>query len=573
MIEVTAAALPYQQPGIVGILVFSSLFLLLNIIGHVLDRLLFCGLIGQIFLGVAFGTPGTKWLDTNSEAVIVQLGYLGLILLVYEGGLSTSYQSLKSNLPLSTAVALTGIILPIALSFSLQALAGASSLQSFAAGAALCSTSLGTTLTVLTTSGLTNTRLGVILSSAAILDDVVGLVMVQIISNLGGSATSFSAITVIRPVFVSLAFVVFLPLLCCYAVAPLTLWLNTQRQKNSPLVVERVLCSEQTVFLIHTAVLLLAVTGASFAGTSNLFAAYLAGASISWWDSELPHSWFKDVREDIGAYPSVRLESAQSCVQNLHGSETHAIEHHTNPIVQPPYNKEQDSTPEATSTPSSTRSGALIYEKYYAQPVHRILKPLFFASIGFSIPITRLFSARIVWRGIVYAILMATAKLACGLWLVRLPPRFRVLETLHRAHPRISPCHTNTASAPPLPGFLAPIPPPSPALHSPAASSIPSRSPNPPPHDPPNPLQPPLSISIYPPAILGSAMVARGEIGLLVSSLAASRGVFSSADATAAPADELFLVVTWAVVLCTVVGPLGVGALVRGWRRGGGGKG
>jgi len=111
-------------------------------------------------------------------------------------GLSTSFSSLNANLALSIAVAITGIGLPIALSFMSQELAGASSLQAFSAGAALCSTSLGTTFIILGTSGLTNTRLGTVLTTAAILDDVVCLIMVQVISNLGTSAISFNSITI-----------------------------------------------------------------------------------------------------------------------------------------------------------------------------------------------------------------------------------------------------------------------------------------------------------------------------------------------------------------------------------------
>lgn len=53
---------------------------------------------------------------------------------------------------------MTGNCLPIALFSSLLALAHAKPLQAFPAGAALCCTSLGTTFTVLSTSGLTTTR-------------------------------------------------------------------------------------------------------------------------------------------------------------------------------------------------------------------------------------------------------------------------------------------------------------------------------------------------------------------------------------------------------------------------------
>ena len=77
--------LPYHEPDIITILILSTFLLVINIVNHIFDNLLFCGLIGQIFIGVAWGTPGGKLFDAEVELVVVQLGYLGLILLVYEG--------------------------------------------------------------------------------------------------------------------------------------------------------------------------------------------------------------------------------------------------------------------------------------------------------------------------------------------------------------------------------------------------------------------------------------------------------------------------------------------------------
>lgn len=81
----TAASLPYHEPGIVTILVQTSFLLLLNVANAALDRVLYCGLLGQVLIGIAWGTPGAKWLSASVEETYVQLGYLGLILLVYEG--------------------------------------------------------------------------------------------------------------------------------------------------------------------------------------------------------------------------------------------------------------------------------------------------------------------------------------------------------------------------------------------------------------------------------------------------------------------------------------------------------
>lgn len=81
----SAAALSYRESDIVTVLILPSFLLLENVINWLFDRLLFCGLIGQIAIGVAWGTPGAKWLSEGIENAIMQLGYLGLILLVYEG--------------------------------------------------------------------------------------------------------------------------------------------------------------------------------------------------------------------------------------------------------------------------------------------------------------------------------------------------------------------------------------------------------------------------------------------------------------------------------------------------------
>jgi len=78
-------ALPYQEPGITALLTLSSFLYLLNVINHLLDRWIYCGLLGQIFIGVAWGMPGAQWISKAVQGVFTQLGSLGLVLLVYEG--------------------------------------------------------------------------------------------------------------------------------------------------------------------------------------------------------------------------------------------------------------------------------------------------------------------------------------------------------------------------------------------------------------------------------------------------------------------------------------------------------
>lgn len=190
--------------------------------------------------------------------------------------------------------------------------------------------------------------MGVVLSTAAMLDDVVGLVMVQVISNLGNATSQgFRAVTVIRPVLVSLAFAILTPVCTYVTVRPVTIWLNGWRGRHPGSRSANLIRSQPFVVTTHTTFLVAMVAGSSYAGTSNLFAAYLAGATISWWDTELPH-------------PSQQASSPP----DKHGVDTNASKGST-----------------AISEPAvEGTNGIEVFETYYGQALARIFKPFFFVS-------------------------------------------------------------------------------------------------------------------------------------------------------------------------------------------------
>jgi hypothetical protein len=294
--------------------------------------------------------------------------------------LSTSFSALKANFLFCVLVAITGIAAPIGISFVLLRLVQATPLQAFAAGAALCSTSLGTTFTILSTTGLTKTRLGVVLSGAAMMDDVVGLVMVQVIANLGGkssASSSFSAVTVIRPVFVSIGFAVGLLTVCWIVVGP---FLKKIVPATTPL--PPVLKSFNVAFLVHSCILVGLVTGATYAGTSNLFAAYLAGALISWFDeasgiapgsrpstTKAANSKTHEISEKIELQGSTgQTGFLDSSHQDVGPSERARL----------PDSDHDRPEEETVASNEDAPTGVAVYERFYKEPVNRILKPLFF---------------------------------------------------------------------------------------------------------------------------------------------------------------------------------------------------
>lgn len=496
------------------------------------------------------------------------------------GGISSNFPALKASLFLSSTVALTGIAAPIGLSFFLLGLLPLSPVQAFVAGAALCSTSLGTTFTVLATSGLTGSRLGVVLSSAALLDDIVGLVMVQIISSLGAGST-FSAITVVRPVFVSIAFAVLIPLVCLFVAKPVIQGASAYFDRSQDSKYRCIFHSSKAAFIYQTGVLLAMITGATYAGTSNLLAAYLAGASVTWLGDCAASD---QCEQPSGPDPTISPASRQASRRSP-SNETRP----SGPEVAME-SRDTNASPH-THEPADDCSGKKVYETYYSPVVDSILRPFFFASIGFSIPITRMFSGRVIWRGLVYTILMTFGKMICGLWLMRFTPmprakgisktvasvKFPAFGFARSDARNLGPTDENSAPADPS---VDPNQRPLPAVMRQSSSSR-HRSPaivgpgqSEPADDASAPDTRPAANtarkgatlprpkSLYPAAILGSAMVARGEIGFLISSVAESSGVFGQGGNT-----EEFLVVTWAILLCTLIGPITVGLLVKRVRR------
>ncbi|KAH9886540.1 hypothetical protein F4778DRAFT_470119 [Xylariomycetidae sp. FL2044] len=225
---------------------------------------------------------------------------------------------------------------------------------------------------------------------------------------------------------------------------------------------------------------------------------------------------------------------------------------------------------------SGRLSGIQVYEAYYSQPVNRVLKPFFFASIGFSIPISKMFDGSVVWRGVIYSILMMLGKMLCGAWLVR----FRVVSgsnsvwtrtlgffssrygmMVARIRQRKSSASNTTT------GGTTPPPPPTSSAGTTTETQQPSSTSD---QDPPRQetsnqesTTAAKPLSLYPSAIMAFAMVARGEIGFLISAVAETKGIFRRPGEEEGASSELFLIVTWAIVLCTIIGPLGVGILVK----------
>jgi len=147
----------------------------------VLGELLFGVLLGNVAL---LGGPSVVALETSETFAI--LAELGAILLLLEVGLeSTPREMMAVGIP-ATVVAVVGVVVPMALGFAVGEvmLPGEPWMAHAFLGAMLAATSVGITARVLQEAGATKRASARIILGAAVIDDVLGLVVLAIVAGV-----------------------------------------------------------------------------------------------------------------------------------------------------------------------------------------------------------------------------------------------------------------------------------------------------------------------------------------------------------------------------------------------------
>lgn len=172
--------------------------------GELAERVGQPAVLGELLAGVLIGPSvlgrfSTLHLDPHFEPFHL-LAEVGVVLLLFEIGLETDLGELLRVGMRSTAVAIIGVAAPFALAFaSVEFLVHAGWLAvnpdlhlllAIFIGATLTATSVGITARVLQDLDRMHTPEARILIGAAVIDDVLGLVILAIVSALGGAAAA-----------------------------------------------------------------------------------------------------------------------------------------------------------------------------------------------------------------------------------------------------------------------------------------------------------------------------------------------------------------------------------------------
>ncbi|GAX39805.1 Na+/H+-exchanging protein [Tolypothrix sp. NIES-4075] len=120
----------------------------------------------------------------QSEVISV-LAELGVIILLFEIGLESNLKDLMAVGIQASVVAVVGVVVPFtAGTVGLMTLFGIDALPAIFAGAALTATSIGITSKVLSELGRLNSREGQIILGAAVIDDVLGIIVLAVVASL-----------------------------------------------------------------------------------------------------------------------------------------------------------------------------------------------------------------------------------------------------------------------------------------------------------------------------------------------------------------------------------------------------
>ena len=177
-----------------------------RIFAELATRLQAPSVIGELFAGVVLGPSLLGWIEPV-EAIKL-MAEIGIILLLFEVGLETDVKRLVRTGVKSLVVAMVGFVLPLILGFALGYwLFDLSLLVSLFIGGTLTATSIGITVRVLSDLKRQQAPEGQIVLGAAVLDDVLGVVLLALLYefSISGGVSLISAGKVL--VFVGAFFV------------------------------------------------------------------------------------------------------------------------------------------------------------------------------------------------------------------------------------------------------------------------------------------------------------------------------------------------------------------------------
>lgn len=217
-----------MEVGII-FLMLMVLFLLARFSSAVVERFGFPGLIGEIVIGIVianlaigdFSLMEALSIDFGNTSdpeytVLYVFSELGVIFLLFSVGLETKVNDLLASGRTAMFVAVLGVIVPFALGFAYISVTDGNFQHAMFLAAAMVATSVGITARVIKDMHLMDTRESRIIISAAVIDDVLGMIVLAIVKGAAGSSGGVNILDLILVTLLACVFVLGVILIAKY---------------------------------------------------------------------------------------------------------------------------------------------------------------------------------------------------------------------------------------------------------------------------------------------------------------------------------------------------------------------
>ncbi|HEY6349736.1 MAG TPA: cation:proton antiporter [Candidatus Angelobacter sp.] len=237
------------------------IFVWTKLSGEVFEQLHLPAVLGEILAGVLMG-PSVANLVRLDDAIYA-IAQIGAIFLLFTVGLGTSPKDLISVGVTSLYVALAGITLPFVLGFGYMVMRHDSPHEAVFVAVAMVATSVGITARVLGDMHVLQTLPARIILSAAVFDDILGLILLGVVMGLV-SNTSTAWVQVIVTSLEAVGFALLMVFYAPRVVRRLEPGLEKMSTQNAPLILAIAMCLGLSFAAVKVG--MAAIIGAFFAG-------------------------------------------------------------------------------------------------------------------------------------------------------------------------------------------------------------------------------------------------------------------------------------------------------------------
>lgn len=169
--------------GTVGIpLAMLILFVSAKLMSELAERLNQPGIVGEIFAGVLIGPSVLGWLAPSE--FLSAMSDLGAMFLLFRVGLEVRSSELMKVGGTALLVASSGVVVPFIMGAAIMLFWHAGTNEAIFVGASMVATSVGITAQVLSAKGLLHKVSSRVILAAAVIDDVLGLLVLAVVSSL-----------------------------------------------------------------------------------------------------------------------------------------------------------------------------------------------------------------------------------------------------------------------------------------------------------------------------------------------------------------------------------------------------